>query len=625
MKKFKRIICMMVAGALLCGALSFAAPQQTDSLVSQAQVQGIALHPDGAKAYSMKINDRVQLYAQSAEAGTISWQSAQPQTVSVTQSGIVTALTRTASPVKITGWCENGDVLTCDITVLGYTVTGITLTPQTNHMQIGQTQTISAQIQPAEAAGAALTWSSGNEAVLQVTQSGAVTAVSEGTADIFARAENGCTAKCTITVSGLQLTGIVIEPSAVQLKIGETAKLTAKPQPEGATLGTVHWTSDAPEVASVAQDGTITAKVAGTATIQASDNGGKTASCTVTVAAEQVITQITLDKDTLKLNVGSTAVLKATISPAELQNTPITWQSSNAAVARVENNGTVTALKSGTAVITTSAGDVSAQCTIFVSGKQEPDEQQPEQPEQPDEQQPEQPTEQQPQQPDEQPEQPSGSTGSTIGSWNPPLFPSLIFPGTTIWQYSMPDSIPETVFLTIDSDLTANSTNIESMLNALEISSIRATFFVPVENLYASGDLLRHIAGNGHSIGLLLTAAQAQANAVELLNNANEALSVITGTPTRLVRIAGGSAGNLSAASAQTIRENGYRLWDWSTAPSSYDGAVDAIDNTGIVTVYFDSSANAMSIVQQLAPYMQYCNIPARGISAGDTPVCQMP
>ena len=81
----------------------------------------------------------------------------------------------------------------------------------------------------------------------------------------------------------------------------------------------------------------------------------------------------------------------------------------------------------------------------------------------------------------------------------------------------------------------------------------------------------------------------------------------------------------LNSAAAQAIRAGGYRLWDWSTAPRSYEAAVSAINRTGSVTVRFDSSANTASVLQQLMPYMKYCGIPARGIGAGDTPICQTP
>ena len=633
MKRYRRAVCALLAGVLLCGALSFAAPKKGNGPETQADILELILNAEEATEYSMKQNDRVQLRAPdradepeglddpdgsgsgSGELpadGGILWKSDNPDAVSVTEDGLVTALAQTETPVEVAGRRENGEVLVCRITVSGYAATGLTLTPERGTMQVGETQTIAAEIQPEEAADTALTWRSADEDILTVTQDGTVTAVGEGTTDIFAEAENGLSAKCTITVSGWMLTGFSIEPAAVRLKIGETKKLAAKPQPEGAEPGTLRWTSGTPSVASVAQDGTVTAETAGTAVITAANADGKTADCTVTVTGtdEEKVTAVTLNCKTLTLTVGGTATLKATVSPKKLQNTAITWKSNNAAVARVDKNGKVTALKTGTAVVTASAGGVSARCTVTVkkkstSGGTMPSAK-PSTPGSP---------------------SPSGSTGTTgvtgvTGGAGILYLPGTLIPADSVREYTIPQYIPDTVFLTIDSDM---GSNIVSILSVLETAGVRATFFVPAENLYASDDLLRHIAGDGHSIGLLLTRTQAESNPVELLNSANETFSVITGTPTRLVRIAGGSSGNLTSTAAQAIRAAGYRLWDWNTAPRSYDAAVSAINRTGTVTVRFESSAETASVLQQLMPYMKYCGIPARGISAGDTPICQTP
>lgn len=626
MKRYQRAICALLAGVLLCSALSFAVLQSGSGPETQADIPELILDPEQAMEYHMQINDRLQLRApaQTSEPsgtdtpddgsgseelpgyGDIFWDSDNPEVVSVTEDGLVTALASTETPVQVAGRCENGAVLVCYITVSGYAVTDIILTPERETMKVGETQTIAAEIQPAEAADATLTWRSDDETILTVAQDGTVTAVGEGTTDVVVQADSGLTAKCTISVSGYPLTGMVLEPSTVQLKSGETKQLTAKPQPEGAELGTLRWTSDAPSVASVTQDGMVTAQAAGTAVITVTNADGHTATSTITVTG-QAVTGITLNRKSLTLTVGNTATLQATISPKELQNTAVTWKSGNAAVARVDQNGTVTALKAGTAVITASVGDVRAQCTVTVKNKTNPSK--PSTPSRPGQ---------------------SGSTGSTgwtgstgvTGGAGILYLPGTLIPSNTIRTYTMPQYIPDDVFLTIDSDMSAN---VVSILSVLETSGVRATFFVPVENLYASDDLLRHIAGDGHNIGLLLTRTQAQGDPVALLNSANETLSVITGTPTRLVRIAGGSAGNLTSTSAQAIRTNGYRLWDWNASPGSYQTAVTAINRTGTVTVRFESNAAAASILQQLAPYMKYCGIPSRGISPGDTPICQTP
>ena len=78
------------------------------------------------------------------------------------------------------------------------------------------------------------------------------------------------------------------------------------------------------------------------------------------------VSGIALDKSELALTEGETAVLSATVDPAEATDKTVTWTSSDESVAVVDENGNVTAIGSGTAVITASAGDVSASCTVTV-------------------------------------------------------------------------------------------------------------------------------------------------------------------------------------------------------------------------------------------------------------------
>lgn len=92
-------------------------------------------------------------------------------------------------------------------------------------------------------------------------------------------------------------------------------------------------------------------------------------SVSVTVAAPPIaVTNVTLDQTTLNLNLknNETAKLIATVTPDNADNKTVTWTSSNAAIAEVDNSGNVTAKAVGTATITARAGDKSAQCSVTV-------------------------------------------------------------------------------------------------------------------------------------------------------------------------------------------------------------------------------------------------------------------
>jgi uncharacterized protein (TIGR02145 family) len=125
----------------------------------------------------------------------------------------------------------------------------------------------------------------------------------------------------------------------------------------------VTWTSSDNSIATVADDGVVSAVAAGAATITATA-GEQTATCAVTVTPVAV-TGISLDKTTLPLTIGETYTLTATVSPDNATDKTVTWTSSDNSVANVAG-GVVTAVADGVATITATAGGQTATCTVTV-------------------------------------------------------------------------------------------------------------------------------------------------------------------------------------------------------------------------------------------------------------------
>lgn len=160
-------------------------------------------------------------------------------------------------------------------------------------------------------------------------------------------------------------TNIVLNKTALAMKIGGEEVLTATLSPDNAT-DDVTWHSDAPDICEVSADGRVTAKAAGHATITATA-GGVSTSCNVTVAVP--VTSLSLDKDTLRLAVGASDTLTASVLPEDATDKAIIWTSSDPAVATVDENGVVKAIAKGTTTITATAADdsdVEAACTVTV-------------------------------------------------------------------------------------------------------------------------------------------------------------------------------------------------------------------------------------------------------------------
>lgn len=169
------------------------------------------------------------------------------------------------------------------------------------------------------------------------------------------------------------VTGVSLDIFDLGLEVGQQVTLIATVKPDNATDKTVSWTSSDTKVAKVS-DGTVLAVAVGKATITVTTkDGGKTATCTVTVMEPKpetvAVTGVTLDKSTLNLEVGGTAKLTATVAPDNATNKNISWSSSDEAVAKVGTDGTVTAVTAGTATITvkTEDGEKTATCTVTVT------------------------------------------------------------------------------------------------------------------------------------------------------------------------------------------------------------------------------------------------------------------
>ena len=231
-------------------------------------------------------------------------------------------------------------------------------------MKIGEKETLTATVFPEGATGPTVIWESSDELIATVVD-GAVTGKSEGTATITAKAGEQ-SATCTVIVSKIPVSSITINGAEPTLVEGDTLILTATITPSDASYKTVTWTSSNGTVATVDQNGKVTAKSVGTAKIKATADG-VTAECTITVEEKVIaVDSITLNKIEAEIFVGAEEKLTATVLPEDATNKDVTWTSSDTTIATVDSNGKVTAKSVGTAIITAKAGDKSATCTITV-------------------------------------------------------------------------------------------------------------------------------------------------------------------------------------------------------------------------------------------------------------------
>ena len=167
---------------------------------------------------------------------------------------------------------------------------------------------------------------------------------------------------CKEEVHEILASSVTLDKTSVEVLIGQTVHLSATVLPEATTDKTIRWSSSDDSVAMV-DEGTVTAHKVGQATIKATC-GNTEASCVVNVLPIMV-EEISFNKTSVSLKAGETVTLTATVKPDDATDKTVTWSTSDASVATV-NDGVVTAKKVGTATITAKAGDKSATCEITV-------------------------------------------------------------------------------------------------------------------------------------------------------------------------------------------------------------------------------------------------------------------
>ncbi|MCF0177481.1 MAG: Ig domain-containing protein, partial [Bacteroidales bacterium] len=359
MKKFLSLFCVVIALA--------------SCAQKAAEVTSVTITPStlNMTAGDAAVSLTAQVLPNSAMA-PVTWSSSDQSVATVSNSGSVTPLKEGSVTITATAGGKSGS---CKVTVKAKTiaVTGVSLDKSELTLTEGETETLKAIVAPDNATNKNISWKSSNTAIATIDNSGKVTAVKNGEATITVTTEDGNkTATCKVTVKEkiYPVESVSLDKSEISLTEGESETLTATIKPDNATNKNINWSSTDEAIATVDNTGKITAVKAGEATITVTtEDGGKTATCNVQINAKPIpVTKVSLDKTTLSIKEGESATLKATVTPKDATNKNVSWKSSDSAIATVDNNGKVTAVKVGNATITvtTEDGNKTATCKVTV-------------------------------------------------------------------------------------------------------------------------------------------------------------------------------------------------------------------------------------------------------------------
>lgn len=243
---------------------------------------------------------------------------------------------------------------------------------------IGATAQLTATVMDADGVqlpSATVTWSSSSTAVATVSGSGMVEAVAEGSTTITARSGDATAdAQVTVALPAPTPAELVVEPDIATLtEVGATVQLNATvldatgAEIEGAVVA---WASSNAEVASVSEGGLVEALAEGTATITGT-SGDVSGTAEITVDLPAPGPAVLISPETLVLTeVGETAELAVTVLDGEgvaLEAAVVTWTTSDAEVATVDENGLVEAVGEGMASIMATFGEISGTAEVTVA------------------------------------------------------------------------------------------------------------------------------------------------------------------------------------------------------------------------------------------------------------------
>ena len=299
----------------------------------------------------------------------LTWTSEDPTVATVDSEGVITAQMNGETRVSVT----HGELSAAVTVTVEQNAGQIVVVPESVLLSaIGESIVVTVSVFDAndlEILDADLTWTSDDPAVATVDAEGVITARMNGETSVTV-SYGDISASVTVTVAQLAERIVVMPESVLLSAIGESVVVTVtvldanNTEIEDTLLA---WTSEDPVVASVDEQGVVTAHMEGETSITVT-SGALSASIRITVG--QQTNRIVVSPDSVDMtSIGDTIQLIATafdMGDREVPGAELTWTSEDPTVATVNNQGVVTAQMNGQTLVTVTWKDVYASVTVTV-------------------------------------------------------------------------------------------------------------------------------------------------------------------------------------------------------------------------------------------------------------------
>lgn len=297
---------------------------------------------------------------------SVVWATLDPKVVTVDQNGLVTFVGPGETYVSVTSLADTSKVAYCNF-IITQQVEGIAMDFKDVTLNVGDEYRLTYVVSPANASNKNVIFSSSNEGVVKVDETGLLTAISSGSATIIVQTEDGGFIDMTNVTVLQPVEQIVLSHTELTVKKGAVFWLNATVLPETSDNKKIAWASSDKSLATVSEDGMVTTLKVGTVTISCvSEDTGVVAYCIVEIT--EPVTGLTLNSYYEEIMTGTKFVIVPTVLPIEAPDKSVTYVSSDPTVATVDENGVVTGISGGTCeiVVTTVESELKATCTIYV-------------------------------------------------------------------------------------------------------------------------------------------------------------------------------------------------------------------------------------------------------------------
>lgn len=317
----------------------------------------------------MALGTTMTLSAEVRPAGAlqqVKWSSSNPTVATISADGTITPVSVGKVTFTAAAAADEDIKGSIEIEVFYAIPSGVTITIDKDELRVGDTAQLTAKVD-AEFASQAVRWFTGDDKIATVSENGLLTCVGVGKVVISAMTTNDkkIIGTLELNIGYSKPTSLIVESSVVNLKVGDTHQTVFAVEPAGAEQ-IADWTVDDEAIATIDEQGKITAKSVGETTVTGVA-GEHTATFRVIVDYADPV-YVYLNYSGIQTGIGQDTQLSARVIPAGARQ-EIVWESSDPTIAAVDENGVVTGISKGaTSILAKAAADTNVYggCNVIV-------------------------------------------------------------------------------------------------------------------------------------------------------------------------------------------------------------------------------------------------------------------